>query len=56
MQYYLLLNDRGINIKRLDLANYWLRVRTCMKTECVISGTTGGLMDPNYCVIKSADH
>ena len=20
-----------------------------MKTECVISGTTGGLMDPNYC-------
>ena len=24
-------------------------LRTCMKTECVISGTTGGLMDPNYC-------
>ena len=20
-----------------------------MKTECVISGTTGGFMDPNYC-------
>ena len=24
-------------------------LRTCMKTECVISGTTGGLMDPSYC-------
>ena len=22
---------------------------SCMKTECVISGTTGGLMDPNCC-------
>ena len=25
----------------------WLR--TCMKTECVIRGTTGGLINPNYC-------
>ena len=25
----------------------WLR--TCIKTECVISGTTGGLLDPNHC-------
>ena len=26
-----------------------LQLRTCMNTERVISGTTGGLMDPNYC-------
>ena len=26
-----------------------VKLRTCMKTECVISGTTGGLVDPNYC-------
>ena len=30
-----------------------LILRTCMKTECVISGTTGGLMDPNYCYKNS---
>ena len=31
-----------------DLSQY-IFLRTCMKTECVISGTTGGIMDPNYC-------
>ena len=25
-------------------------LRTCMKIECVISGTTGGHRDPNYCL------
>ena len=32
------------------LKQLWpLSLRTCMKTECVISGTTGELMHPNYC-------
>ena len=40
-------------IQTSELAEIWgltlLILRTCMKTECVISGTIGGLMDPNYC-------
>ena len=31
------------------LSAQYVHLRTCMKTECVISGITGGLMDPNYC-------
>ena len=32
---------------QINIASF--NIRTCMKTECVISGTTGGLIDPNYC-------
>ena len=41
----LVLNVAFSSHSRIKLVQYI--VRTCMKTECVISGTTGVLMDPN---------
>ena len=44
----LLLYSDFLDFPSTFLKKNCYNLRTCMKTECVICGTTGGLMDPNY--------
>ena len=42
--------SKGASVVNIFLyAPFIVKLRTCMKTECVISGTTGGLIEANYC-------
>ena len=39
----------GSNPGQSVLKSIIILAKNLYETECVISGTTGGLMDPNYC-------